>query len=71
MLTKKVDFSIRLLFQGSDDPAIQLLISFVRKRGMDFVIRAVGSMGGLAALAREKAHFAASKIGRASCRERV
>lgn len=62
MLTKKVDFSRRLLFQGSDDPAIQLLISFVRKRGMDFVIRAVGSMGGLAALAREEAHFAAAHL---------
>ena len=62
LLTKNDDLRKRLLFQGSDDPAIQLLISFVRRRGMDFVIRAVGSMGGLAALARGEAHFAAAHL---------
>ncbi len=61
-LTKKVDLKRRLLFQGSDDPAIQLLISLMRKRGMDLAIRAVGSMGGLAALSRDEAHFAAAHL---------
>lgn len=61
-LTKKDDLKRRLLFQGSDDPAIQLLISYVRRSGMDFVIRSVGSMGGLAALARGEAHFAAAHL---------
>ncbi|MDL2263383.1 molybdopterin biosynthesis protein MoeA [Synergistaceae bacterium OttesenSCG-928-I11] len=62
MMTRSVDFSKRLLFQGSDDPAIQLLISLIRKRGMDFAIRAVGSMGGLAALGRDEAHLAAAHL---------
>lgn len=62
MLTKHVDFSRRLLFQGSDDPAVQMLISRVRRHGMDLAIRAVGSMGGLAALGRGEAHFAAAHL---------
>lgn len=61
-LTKKVNLQNRLLFQGSDDPAIQLLVSHMRKRGMDLAIRAVGSMGGLAALSRGEAHFAAAHL---------
>lgn len=61
-LTKKVDIGRRLLFQGSDDPAIQLLLSLMRKCGMDLAIRAVGSMGGLAALSRDEAHFAAAHL---------
>jgi len=61
-LTRKVDLPNRLLFQGSDDPAIQLLISLMRKRGADLAIRAVGSMGGLAALGRGEAHFAAAHL---------
>ena len=61
-MTKKVDLAHRLLFQGSDDPAIQLLVSLMRKCGMDLAIRAVGSMGGLAALSRDEAHFAAAHL---------
>lgn len=61
-MTKRVDLERRLLFQGSDDPAIQLLVSFMRRRGMDLALRAVGSMGGLAALSRNEAHFAAAHL---------
>lgn len=61
-LTRKLDLSKRLLFQGSDDPAIGMLVSLVRREGMDFAIRAVGSMGGLAALGRGEAHLAAAHL---------
>ena len=61
-MTKKIDLEKRILFQGSDDPAIQLLVTPVRKRGGDFVSRAVGSMGGLAALSRGECHLAAAHL---------
>ncbi|MDR1020179.1 MAG: molybdopterin biosynthesis protein MoeA [Synergistaceae bacterium] len=61
-MTKRVDFSRRLLFQGSDDPAVGLLIPIMREMGFDLAIRAVGSMGGLAALGRGEAHLAAAHL---------
>jgi putative molybdopterin biosynthesis protein len=61
-LVRHVDFSKRLLFQGSDDPAVGLLVPIMREFGYDFVIRAVGSMGGLAALGRGEAHLAAAHL---------
>jgi putative molybdopterin biosynthesis protein len=61
-LTRRVDFSKRILFQGSDDPAVGLLAPIMRDLGCDFAIRAVGSMGGLAALGREEAHLAAAHL---------
>ncbi|MDR3332910.1 MAG: molybdopterin biosynthesis protein MoeA [Synergistaceae bacterium] len=61
-LVKRVDFSKRLLFQGSDDPAVGLLVPIIREMGADFAIRTVGSMGGLAALGRDEAHLAAAHL---------
>ncbi|MDR3255374.1 MAG: molybdopterin biosynthesis protein MoeA [Synergistaceae bacterium] len=61
-ITRRIDLSHRLLFQGSDDPAVGLLVSMVKKSGAELVIRAVGSMGGLAALSRDDAHFAAAHL---------
>jgi putative molybdopterin biosynthesis protein len=61
-ITRRFDIERRILFQGSDDPAVGLLAPYVRARGMDFVIRAVGSMGGLAALGRGEAHVAAAHL---------
>lgn len=61
-MTKSVDLDKRVLFQGSDDPAVQLLATPIKKRGGDFVSRAVGSMGGLAALSRGECHLAASHL---------
>lgn len=61
-MTKKVGLEARAFFQGSDDPAIQLLVTPIRKRGADFVSRAVGSMGGLAALSRGECHVAAAHL---------
>jgi putative molybdopterin biosynthesis protein len=61
-MARHVDFTKRLLFQGSDDPAVGLLVSLVKNAGMELVIRAVGSMGGLAALGRGDAHFAAAHL---------
>ncbi|MDR3321108.1 MAG: molybdopterin biosynthesis protein MoeA [Synergistaceae bacterium] len=61
-LMKRVDLAGRILFQGSDDPAVGLLVPLVRSMGADFAIRAVGSMGGLAALARGEAHLAAAHL---------
>lgn len=61
-MTRKVDLDKRVLFQGSDDPAVQLLVTPVKRRGGDLVSRAVGSMGGLAALGRGECHIAASHL---------
>ena len=61
-MKRKVDLDRRILFQGSDDPAIQLLVTPIRRRGGDFVSRAVGSMGGLAALSRGECHMAAAHL---------
>lgn len=61
-VTRKVDYGRRALFQGSDDPAVQLLVTPVRRRGADFASRTVGSMGGLAALSRGECHFAAAHL---------
>lgn len=61
-MTRDVDLAKRVLFQGSDDPAIQLLVTPIRRRGADFASRAVGSMGGLAALSRGECHLAAAHL---------
>lgn len=61
-MTRGVDLDRRVLFQGSDDPAIQLLVTPIRRRGADFASRAVGSMGGLAALSRGECHLAAAHL---------
>ncbi len=61
-MKRRVDLDRRILFQGSDDPAIQLLVTHIRRRGGDFVSRAVGSMGGLAALSRKECHVAAAHL---------
>lgn len=61
-MKRNVDLDRRILFQGSDDPAIQLLVTHIRRRGGDLVSRAVGSMGGLAALSRGECHLAAAHL---------
>lgn len=61
-MTRRVNLEKRILFQGSDDPAIQLLATPIKHRGGDFVSRAVGSMGGLAALGRKECHLAAAHL---------
>ncbi|MDO5116419.1 MAG: molybdopterin biosynthesis protein [Synergistaceae bacterium] len=61
-MTRRVELQRRALFQGSDDPAIQLLVTPVRRRGADLALRAVGSMGGLAALSRGECHVAAAHL---------
>lgn len=61
-MTRDVDLDRRILFQGSDDPAIQLLATPIMHRGGEFVSRAVGSMGGLAALSRGECHLAAAHL---------
>ena len=61
-MTRDVDLDRRILFQGSDDPAIQLLATPIKRRGGEFVSRAVGSMGGLAALSRGECHLAAAHL---------
>lgn len=61
-MKRRVELDRRILFQGSDDPAIQLLVTPIRRRGGDLVSRAVGSMGGLAALSRGECHVAAAHL---------
>jgi putative molybdopterin biosynthesis protein len=60
--TRKVNWRGRALFQGSDDPAFSRIVTPVRQRGADLSIRAVGSLGGLAALARGEGHLAACHL---------
>lgn len=57
-----VPWSRRALFQGSDDPAFTRIVTPVRKKGADLAIRPVGSLGGLAALARGEGHLAACHL---------
>ena len=59
---KRMGLDRTALFQGSDDPAFQRLASRVRLRGAQVAIRTVGSLGGLAALARGEAHLAACHL---------
>ncbi len=58
-ITKNINWENRVLYQGSNDPALDRIISFVRNNGGDIVTRYVGSLGGLAALKRKECHFAA------------
>jgi putative molybdopterin biosynthesis protein len=61
-LKQTVPWSERALFQGSDDPAFTGIVTPVRKKGADLAIRSVGSLGGLAALARGEGHLAACHL---------
>jgi len=61
-MVRNVDWEKRFLYQGSNDPAIERIVSCVRARGADMAIRSVGSMGGLAALARGEGHMAACHL---------
>lgn len=60
--TRTVPWEKRALFQGSDDPAFSRIVTPVRQRGGDLAIRAVGSLGGLAALGRGEGHIAACHL---------
>ncbi len=62
LLRKKVDLKKRIVYQGSNDPAIERIVSYVRKRGGDLAIRSVGSLGGLSALARGEGHVASCHL---------
>ncbi len=59
---KKVSLTNRILFQGSNDPALERVGSYLRSRGADMVLRSVGSVAGLAALARQEGHVAACHL---------
>ncbi len=62
LLKKKVDFKKRVVYQGSNDPAVERIVSYVRERGGDLAIRSVGSLGGLSALARGEGHVASCHL---------
>jgi len=62
LLRKKVDLKKRIVYQGSNDPAIERIVSYVRERGGDLAIRSVGSLGGLSALARGEGHVASCHL---------
>ena len=62
LIRKKVDFKKRVVYQGSNDPAIERIVSYVRERGGDLAIRSVGSLGGLTALARGEGHIASCHL---------
>jgi putative molybdopterin biosynthesis protein len=60
--TRRIDWENRILFQGSNDPAFERIGSYVKKYGGELVTRSVGSLGGLAALARGEAHVASCHL---------
>ncbi len=61
-LTKDISWKTRILFQGSNDPALEHLLPLLRDRGGDMVIRSVGSLGGLTALRRGEGHVGACHL---------
>ncbi|NLM70625.1 MAG: molybdopterin biosynthesis protein MoeA [Synergistaceae bacterium] len=61
-MTRSVPWDRRVLFQGSNDPAMERLPTFVRRSGGDLVLRSVGSLAGLAALSRRECHVAAAHL---------
>lgn len=61
-MRQNVDWEKRLVYQGSNDPAIERLVSFLRDRGGDMAIRSVGSLGGLAAISRGEGHMASCHL---------
>lgn len=60
--TRHIPWKERILFQGSNDPALERLPSVVRKQGGDLLLRSVGSLAGLAALSRRECHIAAAHL---------
>jgi len=61
-LKKPVDWGSRIVYQGSNDPGIENIVTFLRNRGGDMAIRSVGSLGGLAAIARGEGHVASCHL---------
>lgn len=61
-VTKDIPWNKRVLYQGSNDPALDRIVTYVRKYSGDIVLRSVGSMGGLAALSRNECHLAAAHL---------
>jgi putative molybdopterin biosynthesis protein len=52
----------RILYQGSNDPGIDLMQGFITSHGGELLLRSSGSLGGLAALTRKEAHLAATHL---------
>lgn len=61
-IVKPVEWEKRALYQGSNDPGIERLASHVNSRGASMIIRSVGSLGGVMALARGEGHMAACHL---------
>jgi putative molybdopterin biosynthesis protein len=61
-ITKHIPWEKRVLYQGSNDPALDRIATYVRRNGGDIILRSVGSMGGLAALSRGECHLAAAHL---------
>lgn len=61
-IRRDLDWGKRLVYQGSNDPAIERLVSFVKDLGGDLVLKSVGSMGGLAAISRGEGHIASCHL---------
>lgn len=61
-VVKENDWINRAVYQGSNDPGIEHLVGYVRDRGGDLIIRSVGSLGGVTALARGECHMAACHL---------
>jgi len=61
-IVKPVNWEKRALYQGSNDPGIERLPSYVSARGAEMIIRSVGSLGGVMALARGEGHMAACHL---------
>lgn len=61
-MVRDVPWGRRILFQGSNDPALERIATCVKRHGGDIVLRSIGSLGGLAALARGDCHLTACHL---------
>ncbi|MBO8153111.1 MAG: molybdopterin biosynthesis protein MoeA [Thermovirga sp.] len=61
-LVRKNNWERRAVYQGSNDPGIEHTIGFIRAKNADLIIRSVGSLGGVLALARGECHIAACHL---------
>ncbi len=64
IINEDKDISRNLLFSGSHDLTLDIIINILRERGINFDLRvqSTGSMGGLMALKRGEAHLAGAHL---------
>jgi len=64
ILNQDTDIYRNLLFSGSHDLTLEIIVNIIRERCLDFDLKlqSTGSMGGIMALKREEAHLAGAHL---------